>query len=102
MFLAEKVRRCKSVRQLTIVIKFTQTINKESEADLSVFIAKYKDMPKDSVSAYILRAIRRKGFELFTFTEYCEMISCLWVHHALDNGRAKVFVISRPGRMVKG
>jgi hypothetical protein len=58
-FLAEKTCRCKSLRQLTIVIQFTKIVNEEYETGLSTLIATRKAMPEGEVLAIIIAYCRK-------------------------------------------
>jgi hypothetical protein len=57
-FLVRKVSWCRSLRQLTIIIKFTEAINEERDADLSAAIAKYKGVRQDIRASRILELTR--------------------------------------------
>lgn len=100
-FLVEKVSRCHSLRQFTIVLKFNSAIDEQCEAELSPAIAKYRDMTEDEASAHLTRLL----CNMLTFNEYCEFISWGWadqVRHRFP-GRAlwpEVCVISRASAAV--
>jgi hypothetical protein len=80
-FLVEKVSRCHSLRQLTIVVKCIPAISEERETELSSAIAKYRDMTEDDASAYLTRLICN-GHNMLTFDEHCEVISWGWADQA--------------------
>ena len=100
-FLVEKVSRCHSLRQFTIVLKFNSAIDEQCEAELSPAIAKYRDMTEDEASAHLTRLL----CNMLTFNEYCEFISWGWAdqvrHHFPDRALwPEVCVISRASAAV--
>jgi hypothetical protein len=102
-FLVEKVSRCHNLRQLTIVVQCASAIG-ERETELSLTIAKYRDMTADDASAYLTRLICN-GYDMLSFDEQCEVISWGWadqVRHRFPD-RPKwpdIWVVSRLRAMI--
>ena len=78
--LVEKVSRCQSLRQLTLVFGFTRAIDREYEANLSKYLAKYKDMTKDEIAD-----ILGDEDDFPSFDALCEATSADWQLIALEN-----------------
>jgi hypothetical protein len=71
----KKFGRCKSLRELTFVVKFNANITKECEAKLTTWLAKfeaedliYSDLEKIDVD-----------FPWLNFSELCDVLSMIWV-----------------------
>jgi hypothetical protein len=98
-YMVEKVSRCHSLREFTIVVKYTSAVKEECEAELSSAIAKYRDMAEDEANAYLTRLVYDDD-EILTFDEHCEVLSWAWAGHVRQHfaDRAKwprIRVISR-------
>jgi 2EXR family len=97
--LVNKVSRCESLRQLTLV--FGIVTDREQKANLSTHLARYKDMTKDQLLATLEDKHFLNNNYSPSFDEFCEGIYAGWLCIALDEFPHKdkwpeIIVITRP------